>query len=126
MSRPFASLTRSFAKGTPTAPVPAQVSVLLRVVVELLAGAAVGLSWQPYGLWPLLLVGIPAFTLATRAVELCAHTVDLQLATGQPPAVPATAAAIAVAVLTPLADPAVLLRSLLGRAPLPDGFNVLG
>ena len=69
MSRPFASLTRSFAKGTPTAPVPAQVSVLLRVVVVLLAGAAVGLSWQPYGLWPLLLVGIPAFTLATRAVR---------------------------------------------------------
>jgi len=63
VSRPFASLTRSFAKGTPTAPVPAQVSVLLRVVVVLLAGAAVGLSWQPYGLWPLLLVGIPAFTL---------------------------------------------------------------
>ncbi|HVD81860.1 MAG TPA: apolipoprotein N-acyltransferase [Propionibacteriaceae bacterium] len=69
MSRPFASLTRSFAKGTPTAPVPAQVSVLLRVVVVLLAGVAVGLSWQPYGLWPLLLVGIPAFTLATRAVR---------------------------------------------------------
>lgn len=66
MSRPFASLTRSFAVGTPTAPEPAQVSVLLRVVVVLLAGVAVGLSWQPYGLWPLLLVGVPAFTLATR------------------------------------------------------------
>lgn len=64
--------------------------------------------------------------LATRAVELCAHTVDLQLATGQPPSVPADAAAVAVAVLTPLADPMVLLRALLGRAPLPDGFNVLG
>ena len=64
--------------------------------------------------------------LATRTVELCAHTVDLQLATGQPPAVAPAAAAVAVAVLTPLADPAVLLRALLGRAPLPDGFNVLG
>jgi apolipoprotein N-acyltransferase len=45
------------------------VSVLVRVVVVLLAGAALGLSWQPYGLWPLLLVGIPAFTLAVRGVR---------------------------------------------------------
>jgi apolipoprotein N-acyltransferase len=43
--------------------------VLLRVVVVLLAGVALGLSWQPYGLWPLLLVGIPAFTLAVRGVR---------------------------------------------------------
>jgi apolipoprotein N-acyltransferase len=28
------------------------------------AGLAVGLSWQPYGLWPLLLLGLPALTLA--------------------------------------------------------------
>jgi apolipoprotein N-acyltransferase len=67
VSRPAASLTRSLAIGTPTSPLEsAQVSVLVRVVVVLLAGAALGLSWQPYGLWPLLLVGIPAFTLAVR------------------------------------------------------------
>ena len=38
----------------------------MRVGVVLLAGVAVGLTWQPYGLWPLLLVGVPAFTLAVR------------------------------------------------------------
>jgi apolipoprotein N-acyltransferase len=70
VSRPLASLTRSFATRTPTSqPGPAQASVLLRVVVVLLAGVALGLSWQPYGLWPLLLVGIPAFTLAVRGVR---------------------------------------------------------
>jgi len=42
----------------------------LRVGVVLLAGIAVGLSWQPYGLWPLMLLGIPAFTLAVRGVRL--------------------------------------------------------
>jgi apolipoprotein N-acyltransferase len=31
----------------------------------------VGLSWQPYNLWPLLLVGIPAFTVAVRGVRWC-------------------------------------------------------
>ena len=35
----------------------------------LLAGVAIGLSWQPYGLWPLLFVGIPAFTLAIRGTR---------------------------------------------------------
>jgi apolipoprotein N-acyltransferase len=68
VSRPLASLTRPHAVETPTTqsnPVP----VLLRVVVVLLAGAALGLSWQPYGLWPLLGVGIPAFTLAVRGVR---------------------------------------------------------
>jgi len=30
------------------------------------AGVALGLSWQPYGWWPLLAVGIPALTLLTR------------------------------------------------------------
>src|SRR4029453_4807024 len=45
------------------------VPLLVRVVVVLLAGIALGLSWQPYGLWPLLGVGIPAFTLAVRGVR---------------------------------------------------------
>ena len=31
-----------------------------------LAGVAAGLAWQPFGLWPLLLVGVPALTLLTR------------------------------------------------------------
>ena len=42
---------------------------MLRVVAVLLAGVAIGLSWQPYGLWPLLFVGIPAFTLAIRGTR---------------------------------------------------------
>jgi apolipoprotein N-acyltransferase len=41
----------------------------LRLGIVLLAGVAVGLSWQPYGLWPLMLVGIPVFTLAIRGVR---------------------------------------------------------
>jgi apolipoprotein N-acyltransferase len=36
----------------------------IRFLVVGIAGLATGLSWQPYGLWPLLLVGLPAFTLA--------------------------------------------------------------
>jgi CBS domain-containing protein len=43
--------------------------MLVRVIVVLLAGVALGLSWQPYGLWPLVLIGIPAFTLAVRGVR---------------------------------------------------------
>ena len=41
----------------------------LRFVVVAMAGLAVGLSWQPYGLWPLLLVGLPAFTLAVSGAQ---------------------------------------------------------
>jgi apolipoprotein N-acyltransferase len=47
---------------------------VLRVVAVLLAGVAVGLSWQPYDLWPLMLVGIPAFTLAIRGTRPLAAT----------------------------------------------------
>ena len=68
MSRPLASLTRPYAVETPTTQ-PNPVPLLLRVVVVLLAGVALGLSWQPYGLWPLMLLGIPAFTLAVRGVR---------------------------------------------------------
>ncbi|HYP44611.1 MAG TPA: apolipoprotein N-acyltransferase [Propionibacteriaceae bacterium] len=42
----------------------------LRVTVALLAGLAIGLSWQPYNLWPLLLIGLPAFTLVVRHAPL--------------------------------------------------------
>ncbi len=42
----------------------------MRLVVALLAGVAVGLSWQPYGWWPLLMLGIPALTLVVRRMPL--------------------------------------------------------
>jgi apolipoprotein N-acyltransferase len=35
-----------------------------RLLIVVLAGLATGLSWQPYGLWPLLVLSLPAFTLA--------------------------------------------------------------
>jgi len=68
VSWPSASLTRSPAVGTPTVqPIP--MPVPYRVVAVLLAGVGMGLSWQPYGLWPLLLIGLPAFTLAVRGIR---------------------------------------------------------
>lgn len=58
------------------APMPAQVvgplprsRALYRGLTAVLAGAALGLSWQPYGWWPLLFVSIPAFTLLVRGVR---------------------------------------------------------
>ena len=38
----------------------------VRTLVAVLAGVALGLTWQPYGWWPLLVVAIPAFTLTVR------------------------------------------------------------
>ncbi len=38
----------------------------LRVLAVVLGGIALGLTWQPYGAWPLLLIGIPILTLAVR------------------------------------------------------------
>ena len=38
----------------------------VRTLVAVLAGVALGLTWQPYGWWPLLAVALPAFTLAVR------------------------------------------------------------
>ncbi len=43
-------------------------ALLVRYLVAGAAGIAVGLSWQPYGLWPLLLIGLPAFTLSVRDI----------------------------------------------------------
>ena len=40
-----------------------------KTLVALLAGVALGLTWQPYGWWPLLAVAIPAFTLAVRGLR---------------------------------------------------------
>jgi apolipoprotein N-acyltransferase len=42
----------------------------IRAGLAVLGGTAVGLSFQPYGLWPLLLLGIPALTLAVRPAPL--------------------------------------------------------
>jgi apolipoprotein N-acyltransferase len=68
VSRAHASLTRSLVAETPAMP-PKPVPMPLRVGVVLLAGICLGLSWQPYGWWPLLLVGIASFTLAVRATR---------------------------------------------------------
>ena len=42
----------------------------LRGLAAVLAGVLTGLAWQPYGLWPLLLIGIPALTLLVRDGDL--------------------------------------------------------
>ena len=38
-------------------------------VFSLAFGALSGLAWQPYGVWPLLLVGVPALTLLVRGTS---------------------------------------------------------
>jgi apolipoprotein N-acyltransferase len=38
----------------------------LRAAAAVLAGVLLGLSWQPFGWWPLVAVSIPAFTLTVR------------------------------------------------------------
>ena len=43
------------------------VAQLVRLVLAVGAGALLGLSWQPYDMWPLLLVGVPALTLLVRS-----------------------------------------------------------
>jgi hypothetical protein len=66
--------------------------------------------------------------LATRVVEVCVHTLDLADALGLAEAEPpGEAAMLSVWVLGALAaepSPAVLLRALTGRVPLPQGFSV--
>ncbi len=64
--------------------------------------------------------------LATRVVELGVHTLDLQRATGQPAFLHPDTSAVIVSVLTSLASPVALILALAGRAPLADGYNVLG
>lgn len=44
-------------------------SPALRLLVVIAAGACLGLSFQPYGAWPLLLVALPALTLTVRGVR---------------------------------------------------------
>jgi len=72
VSRPTASLRRSpgaEAGIDEPSPTPLPMPMLIRVGVVLLAGICLGLSWQPYGWWPLLLLGIPAFTLAVQGLR---------------------------------------------------------
>ncbi|MEP7047254.1 MAG: maleylpyruvate isomerase N-terminal domain-containing protein [Ilumatobacteraceae bacterium] len=63
--------------------------------------------------------------LATRATELGLHTLDIQRATGQPPALPAATSSMVVGLMADLADPITLLTALAGRGALPDDFSVL-
>jgi uncharacterized protein (TIGR03083 family) len=64
--------------------------------------------------------------LATRVVEIGVHTLDLQRATGQPLALHPDTSAVVLGVLTQLGSHAAIILALTGRAPLPDGFNLLG
>jgi uncharacterized protein (TIGR03083 family) len=62
--------------------------------------------------------------LPTRVVEVGLHSLDLQAATGQPLALPASANGVILGVLADLADMPTVLRALAGRRPLPEGFNL--
>jgi uncharacterized protein (TIGR03083 family) len=64
--------------------------------------------------------------VATRVVELTVHTMDLQRAVGQQAAIGSAAATVVLPLLTQLGRPEAIVLALTGRAPLPDGFNVLG
>jgi uncharacterized protein (TIGR03083 family) len=64
--------------------------------------------------------------LPTRVVELGIHTLDLQVATGQPPVLPASANGVILGILADLADVPMILLALTGRRGLPEGLNVLG
>ncbi len=60
------------ARGRPTvravSPTP-RTTRGLRAILAVVAGATLGLCWQPYGLWGLSLVALPAFTLAVRGLS---------------------------------------------------------
>jgi hypothetical protein len=64
--------------------------------------------------------------LPTRIVELTVHTLDITDALDYPPTVRGDAVALTTEIMAKVADPLVLIRSLGGRALLPDGFNVFG
>ena len=56
----------------------------LRGLVALLAGAVTGLAWQPYGLWPLLLVGL-AFEVVFALLVTYAPPLQAVFETAAPP-----------------------------------------
>ncbi len=64
--------------------------------------------------------------LATRVVEIGAHTLDLQRATGQLAELHSNTSAVVLSVLVQLASPVPLILALTGRAALPAGYNALG
>jgi uncharacterized protein (TIGR03083 family) len=70
------------------------------------------------------IAGPIAFTeyLATRTVELCVHTLDLQAALGLPKTMPGEVVELCLDALQPLADPVELLLAIAGRVRI----NVLG
>jgi hypothetical protein len=53
------------------------------------------------------------------------HTLDLQRATHQHPALHADTSSVVLSVLTQLGNPLPVILALTGRASLPAGFNVL-
>ena len=63
--------------------------------------------------------------LPTRVLEVGIHTLDLQLATGQPLVLPASANGVILGVLADLGDVPTILLALTGRRGLPEGLNVL-
>jgi uncharacterized protein (TIGR03083 family) len=63
--------------------------------------------------------------LPTRVVELGIHTLDLQVATGQPLVLPASTNGVILGVLADLGDVPAILLALTGRRRWPEGLNVL-
>ncbi|AGL15721.1 maleylpyruvate isomerase N-terminal domain-containing protein [Actinoplanes sp. N902-109] len=63
--------------------------------------------------------------IATRTFELVVHGLDVAAAAGVPVEYDAGVLADTTAQAVRAADPAVLLRALTGRAPLPPGYSVL-
>jgi uncharacterized protein (TIGR03083 family) len=64
--------------------------------------------------------------LPTRIVELTVHSLDITDAIDRPPTIRPAAIALTTGIMAAIADPLVLIRSLGGRATLPEGFNVFG
>jgi uncharacterized protein (TIGR03083 family) len=64
--------------------------------------------------------------LPTRVVELTVHCIDLTDALDRPPTVRPAAVALTTSIISQVADPLVLIRSLGGRSSLPEGYNVFG
>ncbi|WP_161606227.1 apolipoprotein N-acyltransferase [Microlunatus speluncae] len=51
---------------SPIAQLSSDKSAWWRLVAVVVGGAGLGLAWQPYGVWPVLLVGIPLLLLAVH------------------------------------------------------------
>jgi uncharacterized protein (TIGR03083 family) len=112
--------------GEALGPAPAEaLAVLATGVVQLVTEAPdTAVFVTRFGLQPF------ATYLATRVVELVVHTVDLCVACGLEPAIPAGAERVTLAVLAETGRRrgagAEIIGALGGRAPLPAGFNLFG